>query len=353
MTTTRGLGSTTSYNGGSARWEGLEDRGPRTVDVRDLPGESQAAHEILKTLKEGDPKGRARLLQAAQVKEPVTQRGLAAVAELFFRLEMPLTSTGIQRFKAERGLGGGTSVGGPVAKAYARAVEGGEVLFRVDRTEEQNLRPADKALLAFLRAWSRTPGVAEHVGRLKEALGLGNPDVGADAVALANEYIGASTVREVSKASSTKNCDLTPDGMMRLIGILEAERARLPAGSPAKSPMASPATQPGSSIGRMPAGSPTTTPSTLPPKFMQSLPAAMVATAKPGERAPRPAPAPQTSPQTAAPTPAANPSTNPPTNPPANSRAPAGSPQSAPPRMPASSPTTSPVTSTGLRRRPQ
>ena len=171
MTTMRGLGSTTSYTGGSAKWEGAEDK-QRTVNLKDLPPESQAAHEILKTLREVDASG----LNPA------------------------------------------------VIKAYARSVNGGEVLFRVDRGEEANLRPADKACLGFLRTWSRTHG-AEALGRLKEALDLGNPPVGADAAPLANEYVGVNTVREVSKASSMRNCPLTPEGMLTLMTQLEAEKA--------------------------------------------------------------------------------------------------------------------------------
>ncbi|MDP2342447.1 MAG: hypothetical protein Q8O67_15935 [Deltaproteobacteria bacterium] len=231
MTTTRGLGSTTQYNGGSARWEGTEDK-QRTVSIKDLPLESQAAHEILKLLRECDPKGRTRLLEVARQKDPVTQQGLAGVAALFQRLEMPLNPAGIQRFKADRGLGGGTSLNPACAKAYARAVNGGEVLFRVDRGEEANLRPADKACLGFLRTWSRSHG-AEAVGRLKEALDLGNPEVGADAAALANEYVGVNTVREVSKASSMRNCPLTPEGMDALSTQLEAEKAKATAATAA------------------------------------------------------------------------------------------------------------------------
>ncbi len=196
----------------------------RTVDVKDLPLPSQAAHEILKHLRDVDAKGRARVLEVAAQQEPVSQNGLAAVAAVFHRLEMPLTNAGIQRFKAERGLGGGTTINQATAKAYARAVNGGEVLFRIDRSEESSLRPADKACLAFLRTWSRSHG-AEAVGRLKEALGLGNLPVGPDAASLANEYVGLNTVREVSHASSMRNCALTPEGMNDLVTQLENEAA--------------------------------------------------------------------------------------------------------------------------------
>lgn len=273
MTTMRGLGSTTSYTGGSARWEGTEDK-QRTVDVRDLPMESQAAHEILKTLREVDPRGRARILEVAAQKEPVTQKGLAVVADLFHRLEMPLTAAGIQRFKACRGLGGGTALNPATAKAYARSVNGGEVLFRVDRAEEASLRPSDKACLDFLRQWSRSHG-AELLGRLKEALDLGNPPVGTDAAALANEYVGVNTVREVSKASSMRNCPLTPEGMSALITLLEAEKAKALAPTPKTAPPRLPASSPTSTSPRLPAPSPTSTsprtpapvPTTTPPRM--------------------------------------------------------------------------------------
>jgi hypothetical protein len=270
MTTMRGLGNTSSYNGGSARYDGLEDR-RKTISLKDLPEEMQAAHELLQQLKAVDPKGRQTLLERAQAKDPITQKTLKDVALFFDAIEMPLSRDGVQQFKAERGLGNGPSLAGPVAKAYARAALGGEVLFRVTADEELALRPADKACLQFLRAWSRTKGVGEQMGRLKEALGLGNPPLGADAAALANEYVGAQTVREVSKASSTKNCPLTPEGMAKLIDALEAEKAKAPAANPTSTkplPAASPTS--------MKPAAPATT---LPPKFAGSLPAARVMSA--------------------------------------------------------------------------
>ena len=91
---------------------------------------------------------------------------------------------GVARFKADRGLVGGSSLGGSTALAYARALDGGEVLFRVERDEEAALRPADKACLHYLRAFARSRG-AEAMGRLKESLDLGNPPLGPDAAALA------------------------------------------------------------------------------------------------------------------------------------------------------------------------
>ena len=272
MTTTRGLGSTTSYNGGSARWEGLEDR-QKTVNLRDLPQESQAVHELLKQLKLVDVKGRTKIIERAQTKEPITQAGLAAIADLYARLDMPLTQSGINKFKAERGLGTGPNLAGNVAKAFARAIDGGEVLFRVTLDEEQHLRPADKACLAFLRQWSRTPRCAEHLGRIKELLDLGNPPVSDDAVALANEYVGAQTVREVSKASSMNRCDLTPEGMLQLAALLESQRAQTTTTKPAAATKGAPTTKP-----TAPTTKPAEPTTTLPPRFAGSIPAQRLTT---------------------------------------------------------------------------
>jgi hypothetical protein len=212
--------------GGSAGNAGGRGLGPapRQVGVRDLPAEAQRAHELLVALGELDRAARAKVLGAAGSREPLTQSGLVAVASLYARLEMPLTPPGIARFKADRGLVGGSSLAGPVALAYARAIEGGEVLFRVERDEEAALRPSDRACLQFLRGWAKARG-AEAMGRLKEALDLGNPPLGSAATALANEYVGANTIREVSKATSTRNLPLTDAGLKTLVEQLEAAKA--------------------------------------------------------------------------------------------------------------------------------
>jgi hypothetical protein len=208
---------------GRAGGRGLGDA-PKQVGVRDLPAEAQRAHELLVALGEADRAARSKVLAAAGSREPLTQGGLIAVAGLYARLEMPLTPAGVARFKGDRGLVGGSSLGGPVALAYARALDGGEVLFRVERDEEAALRPADKACLQFLRGWAKARG-AEAMGRLKEALDLGNPPVGPDAAALANEYVGGNTIREVSKATSTRNLPLTDAGLKTLVEQLEATKA--------------------------------------------------------------------------------------------------------------------------------
>lgn len=227
MTTIRGShqrqgGSAGSYAGGG---------GGKTVDVRQLDAESQRAHELLKALSElGDVVGRKKVIAKAGATEPLTPRSLSMIAQHLARLDMPLTPAGIARFKADRGLVGGNALAGPVARAYARAVDGGEVLFRVDRKEELELRPADKAALDFLRQLARSAG-AEAVGRLKEALGLGNPPTPSpEAQALMNEYVGVNTVREVARVTTLHRVALTSEAVKGLVEKLEADKAAAEAG---------------------------------------------------------------------------------------------------------------------------
>lgn len=198
---------------------------PKTVEAKDLSPDIQRALELLKALTDlGDVVGRKKILVAAGCREPLTPRTLTAVASLFAGLDMPLTPKGILRFKSDRVLVGGNAIAGPVARAYVRALDGGEVLFRIERTEELELRPADRACLNFLRTWSRTAG-AEPMGRLKEALGLGNPPVPKGAQSLMNEYVGFSTVREVSRVTSTRNVTLSSEGLRQMVEAIEAEKA--------------------------------------------------------------------------------------------------------------------------------
>jgi hypothetical protein len=222
MTTIRG---TQHRHGGSAGTAGAGGGG-RTVDVRQLDAESQRAHELLKGLADaGDVAGRQKLLHKAGVKEPLTPATLVAVARCLAQLDLPLTPVGIARFKADRGLVGGNALAGPVARAYARAIDGGEVLFRVDRKEEAELRPGDKAALEFLRQLARGAG-AEAVGRLKEALGLGNPPSSTpEAQALMNEYVGVHTVREVARVTALHRVALTSLAVKEFVVKLEAEKA--------------------------------------------------------------------------------------------------------------------------------
>lgn len=235
---------------------------PKTVESKDLSVDSQRALELLKALSDhGDLAGRKKILTAAGGREPPTPRTLNAVTALFAGLDMPLSPRGIGQFKAERGLGTGTQINGAVAKAYARALDGGEVLFRVERTEELELRPADRACLTFLRTWSKTAG-AEPMGRLKEALGLGNPPVSPGAQALMNEYVGATTVREVSRITTTRGVPLTSEGLKRMVEAIEAEKAGAPA--PAAAPVAAPAPRPMTSTS-MPTARPRPASPTAPP----------------------------------------------------------------------------------------
>jgi hypothetical protein len=224
MTTMRGVGQRQAGGGGTKA--GAGQGGPqRSVDVRQLDAESQRAHELLKALSDiGDVAGRSLLLSRAGAKEPLTPRALTAVASMMARLDMPLTPAGIARFKAERAVGGGSALAGAVARAYVRAVEGGEVLFRMDRKEELELRPGDRAALEFLRHLGRTAG-AEAVGRLKEALDLGNPPPATpESAALMNEYIGAATVREVARITTVENVPLTSEAVKAFVERLEARK---------------------------------------------------------------------------------------------------------------------------------
>lgn len=219
MSSTR-IGSNLPRHQGAPRPGG---DGQRQVQIRDLDGESQRAHELLKALGDaGDTAGRAKILSRAGGREPLTPRTLAAVADLYARLDMPLSPAGILRFKADRGLVGG-GMNTTVAKAFSRALDGGEVLFRIDRKEELALRPADKGALDFLRRFARVFG-AEAVGRLKEALNLSNPPVSADAAQLANEYVGLATLREVTRVTTTKGIALHPDALKAMVEGIEAEK---------------------------------------------------------------------------------------------------------------------------------
>lgn len=222
MTTMRGVGQ---RQGGGAGAGGAGAGPQRTVDVRQLDAESQRAHELLKALTDiGDVAGRRLVLSRAGTTEPLTPKALAAVATLMARLDMPLTPAGIARFKAERAVVGGSALAGAVARAYVRAVEGGEVLFRLDRKEELELRPGDRAALDFLRHLARSAG-AEAVGRLKEALNLGNPPAPTpEAAALMNEYVGAATVRELAHATTVANVPLTSDAVKAFVAQLEDKK---------------------------------------------------------------------------------------------------------------------------------
>jgi hypothetical protein len=269
MTTMRGIGQRQGGNNAPSQQQG---GGRGAVDVRHLDAESQRAHELLSALSAlGDQNGRRKILARAGATEPLTPRSLSAVAVCMARLDMPLNTKGITRFKADRGLVGGSALAGSVARAYVRAIDGGEVLFRIDRKEELDLRPGDKAVLNFLRALAKGAG-AEAVGRLKEALGLGNPPTPSpDAAALMNEYIGVNTVREVARVTTLHKVPLESGAVKALVEKLEAEKAAAEAASPtgpgapkpkpAPSFASPPRTQPSSSSSSSPSSSPASQPS--------------------------------------------------------------------------------------------
>jgi len=233
MTTMRGVGE--RFGGGNGRQ--YSEQGARNVDVRQLDAESQRAHELLKALSDlGEHAGRKKIIASAGASEPLTPRALTAIATYLARLDIPLTPKGIARFKADRGLVGGSGLAGSVARAYVRAVAGGEVLFRIDRKEELDLRPAEKAALAFLRQLARNAG-AEAVGRLKEALGLGNPPTPTpEAQALMNEYIGVNTVKEVAQQTARQGVALTSDAVKAFVERIEADKAAAAGDAPAAAP---------------------------------------------------------------------------------------------------------------------
>lgn len=193
------------------------------VNVRDLGEEEQRAYELLEALRGIHPGGRSAVLAQAGTGEPVGAGGLRRVAALYQSLGMPLHARGIARFKADRGLptGGGLSTA-IVCRAYVRALDGNEILIRVERLEEMNLRPSEKAVLRFLREMQQKRG-ADTLRPVKELLGLKNPPLPGAAEGLENEYVGVSGVREIAHATTMRELPLTPEGWRRLREALEDE----------------------------------------------------------------------------------------------------------------------------------
>jgi hypothetical protein len=195
---------------------------PQRLDVRTLSLESQRAHELLDTLRDHQEReARFAIMARAGATDPITVGGLHAVAEMFARLGMPLDQHGVTRFKADRGLVGGTAIGATVALAYARALEGDEVLIRVEKHEESALSPNEKATLAYLRTFQKKRR-AQHLRPLKEALQLSNPPVSQDAWSLGNEYVGVHTVKEIAKASAMHSVTLSGDVIQTLVNKIKA-----------------------------------------------------------------------------------------------------------------------------------
>jgi hypothetical protein len=196
------------------------------LDVRTLPLESQRAWEILEALRaHGERDARFKIMAAAGATDPVTDKSLAFIAQLFASLDMALDQRGVQRFKEDRGLLGGSSIGAPIALAYARALDGSEVLIRVSRADEAALSPNEKATLAFLRTFQKKRTGAD-LRPLKEALGLKNPPMSQAAWNLGNEYVGPSTVKEIAKASAMHKVPLGPELAPLLIQKLKGAQGK-------------------------------------------------------------------------------------------------------------------------------
>jgi hypothetical protein len=196
----------------------------KSVSLRDLDADAQRAFELLDNLKKDNRRApRDRILYAAGARDPVTDNALRAVANLYATLEIPLTTAGIARFKADRSLTGGVALSGASALAYARALDGKEVLFRLDKHEEVGLRPIEAAALKFLRIYAKDQGI-DAIRRLKSALDLGNPPLGPRAKALQNEYVGINTVLQLAELSAKHGWPFTPNGMTLLEHHMKLER---------------------------------------------------------------------------------------------------------------------------------
>ena len=221
MTGLRGIKNNVGGGGGSVGGRGMDPNAGR-VQLKDLPVEQQNAHEILEALKGmGESAMRARIVDVAGAQEPVGAQGLRLVAELYASLQMPLSVVGVQRFKQDRGLTGGT-LGGHIAKAYARALDGNEILVRVDRREEAGLRPSEKACLQFLREMQRHVG-ADALRPVKKALELGNPPIAGAAKQLENEWVGVNTVIEIARVTTMRSIPLSRLGWKQLVEQLARE----------------------------------------------------------------------------------------------------------------------------------
>ena len=223
MTKLGGVSNRPGRGGGSVGAKG-GDAAAERVNIRDLPEEVQRAHELLSALSIYDATGFAALIAAAGVREPVGALGLKRIAALYESLGMPLTSRGIARFKADRGLptGGGLS-SAVAARAFVRALDGNEILIRLEKGEDLNLKPSERAALQFLRGMQQKRG-ADTLRPVKELLGLKNPPLPAAAEGLENEYVGMGTVRELARVTLHEDIPLTPDGWRQLIELLEQRR---------------------------------------------------------------------------------------------------------------------------------
>ena len=218
-----GVGNNPGRGGAGVGARGSQGADER-VNIRDLPEEVQRAYELLDALGSYHQEGRAAVLAAAGGREPVGVMGLKRVAALYESLGMPLHSRGIARFKADRSLPTGGGLSSVVAaRAYARALDGNEIIIRLERGDELNLRPSERAVVLFLRGMQQKRG-ADTLRPVKELLGLKNPPLPAAAEGLENEYVGAATIREIARVTTVKDLPLTPEGWRELVRVLKNER---------------------------------------------------------------------------------------------------------------------------------
>jgi hypothetical protein len=225
---TRLGGVKNSGGGGNAPgWVG-ERRG--AVSLKDLPEEEQRVFEIYDALKKSnEPVWLGKFLKSIEsskhgtkaANDPPSAGDLKAIAAHYESIGISLSSAGVARFKAERSLVGGT-ITGAIAKAFVRALEGGEILVLVSKSEESALRPSEKACLTFLRELSKKSG-ADVLRPIKQRLGLNNPALSDEAEELENEYVGATTVKEIATATTLRRVPLTKEGMRDLALVLERE----------------------------------------------------------------------------------------------------------------------------------
>ncbi len=223
MTKLGGVNNTPGRGGGAVGGRGGKGAEER-VNIRDLPEDVQRAHELLTALSSFDGNGFAALIAAAGVKEPVGALGLKRIAALYESLGMPLTSRGIARFKADRSLPTGGGLSSAVAtRAYVRALDGNEILIRLDKGDEVALRPSERAVLQFLRRMQAERG-ADTLRPVKELLGLNNPPQPAAAEGLENEYVGLAGLRAIERVTTMRNLPLTPEGWRELTRQLASEK---------------------------------------------------------------------------------------------------------------------------------
>jgi hypothetical protein len=219
------LGGVRNNGAGGGNVGGRGGVGQRAVNVRDLGEEEQRAHELLEALQDLDPGARTAVLARAGAGDPVTAQGLKRVAAMYAKLGMSLDARGLARFKADRALPQGAAISNAlVARAYARAIEGKEIIVRLERGEEQQLRPSERALVDFLRDMQRKRD-ADDLRPVKEVLGLKNPSLPPPVAALKNEYVGLHGVREIAKLTTLRNIALTPESWRRFLQTLEKEKA--------------------------------------------------------------------------------------------------------------------------------